>query len=130
VFVDDHNNQFSIAITNPNKFFAVGSFTFRRGNLAKPPTKQFFTILDFANRERYFPSTTHYGNQIIDVFTSHADTSLQPSITFSPVSPSDYFPNKYSLSDSPLSSPPLPLITESFCCIKSNTINIEQFNMT
>ena len=89
--------------------------------LLLPQTNQLLLALDSANLTQHVHFPTHRDKHTLDLVITQSESTLSPTVTFSPISPSNHFPIFSSLT----SPAPPPLATRSFRSIKS--INVDNF---
>ena len=80
------------------------------------------TLLDHANLTQHDTFPIHIHSHTLDLVITATDSSLSPSVTYSPVSPSDHFPVIYSLN---ITLPPYVPPSKHFT--RSIPINVQRF---
>jgi len=101
-FLEDFQTLVSVVSTTPHDFLITGDFNIHGDNPSDSSAIQFLTLLDHANLTQHDTFPTHIHSHTLDLVITAADSSLSPSVTYSPVSPSDHFPVIYSLNTTPL----------------------------
>ena len=122
-FLEDFQTLVSVASTLPHEFLITGDFNIHVDDPTDPNAIQFLTLLDHANLIQHVTCPTHRQSHTLDLVITATNSSLSPSITCSPISPSDHFPVLYTLNIIPVPSPPFAKhFTRSI-----HSINIQSF---
>jgi hypothetical protein len=120
-FLNDFQNLLSIVCTVPHEFLITGDFNIHVDDPDSSEAKQFLSVLDLFNLTQHVTFPTHRHSHILDLVITTADSTLSPTISFSPTSPSDHLPILSSLSIIP--PIPLPLTEHHFRSLHSISIN-------
>ena len=122
-FLEDFQTLVSSASTTPHEFLITGDFNIHVDDLTDSNTTQFMSLLDHANLTQHVSFPTHCHSHTLDLVITSTDSTLSPSLSYSPISPSDHFPVFYSLNISPPSvSLPSKHLTRSI-----HSINVHNF---
>ena len=122
-FLEDFQTLVSLASTSPHEFLITGDFNVHVDDLTDSCAIQFLSLLDQANLTQHVKFATHRQSHTLDLVITATDSTLSPSVTYSPISPSDHFPVIYSLNIMPRPSvPPSKHFTRSI-----HSINIQSF---
>jgi HEPN domain-containing protein len=106
-FLDDFQTLISSAATCPHEFVITGDFNIHVDDITNPNTIQFTSLLDHANLIQHVSFPTHRHSHTLDLVITSAFSTLSPTISFSPISPSDHFPIFSSLQICPPLAKPL-----------------------
>jgi exonuclease III len=122
-FLEDFQTLISTISTTPHEFVITGDFNIHVDDLTDSNSIQFLSLLDHANLTQHVSFPTHRQSHTLDLVITSANSTLSPTVTFMPVSPTDHFPVISSLNIS--ASPPAPITK---CFIRSiRSININHF---
>ena len=122
-FLNDFRTLISSVSTTPHEFVITGDFNIHVDDSTDSNAIQFISLLDSANLIQHVSFPTHRHSHTLDLVITSANSTLSPTLTFSPISPSDHFPIISSLHISPL--PTLPVSKHLTRSIRS--INITNF---
>ena len=122
-FFDQFQNFLTSAATTPHEFLITGDFNFHIDDPTDSSASQFLSLLSSFNLSQHVSTPTHDKGHILDLVISSVNSTLQPTISVHPVSPSDHFPITINLTISPLPTPPPEL--RSFRSYRS--FNLEAF---
>jgi hypothetical protein len=122
-FLEDFQTLVSLASTTPHEFLITGDFNIHVDDHTDSNAAQFLTLLDQANLTQHVNFPTHCQSHTLDLVITPTDSTLSPSISYSPISPSDHFPVIYSLNIIP--PPTIPLSKHFTRSIHS--INVDNF---
>jgi exonuclease III len=122
-FLDDFQTLISSVSTSPHEFIITGDFNIHVDDKNDSNALQFMSLLDHANLTQHVSFPTHRHSHILDLVITSANSTLSPTITFSPVSPTDHLPVICSLNIIP---PPIPPVTKHLTR-SLRSINITKF---
>ena len=119
IFFEQFQNFLTSAATTPHEFLISGDFNFHVDDLKDSSSQQFLSLLSSFDLTQHVSCPTHNFGHTLDLVITSTNSSLHPSITTHPVSPSDHILLFTRLSISPLPPPPPQLHTfrnyRSFC---------------
>ena len=125
-FLSDFSDLLSSICTTPHDFIITGDFNIHVNDLSNSDTIKFLSLLSSHNLSQYVNFPTHISSKnTLDLFIAPSDSSLNPTLSFSPTTVSDHLPVLTSVSLS--RPPPLVLVTRFFRCLKS--INLFKFQL-
>ena len=116
-FLNEFQSILSDFATLPHEFVITGDFNIHVDDPSNRQAKQFMSLLSCSNLTQHVTFPTHTSNHILDLVITSCGTSLNPSVSFSPLSPSDHVPVFTCLSID-RHSPPHPTV-RSFRCLTS-----------
>jgi len=124
-FLCEFQDFLSTASTIPNDFLITGDFNLHLDCPSNPDVVKFLSVLSSCALSQYVNFSTHTSSHTLDLLIAPSNSTLNPTVTFSPTSASDHYPILTTLS---LSRPPPPvLLTRYFRRLKS--INIKKFQL-
>ena len=112
-----------MASTTPHEFLITGDFNIHVDDHTDSNAAQFLTLLDQANLTQHVTFPTHRQSHTLDLVITSIDSTLSPSNSYSPISPSDHFPVIYSLNITP---PPTVPVSKHFTR-SIHSINVSNF---
>ena len=123
-FLSEFQDFLSTASTTPNDFIITGDFNLHLDCPANPDVNKFLSVLSSCALSQYVNFPTHTSSHTLDLLITPSNSTLNPTVTFSPTSASDHYTILTTLS---LSSPLPVLLSRYFRCLKS--INIKKFQL-
>lgn len=96
-FLEDFQTLVSLASTTPHEFLITGDFNVHVDDPKDSYAIQFLALLDQANLTQHVKFATHRQSHTLDLVITATNSMLSPSVTYSPISPSDHFPVIYLL---------------------------------
>ena len=117
-FLEDFRTLISIIATSPHEFIITGDFNIHVDDPNDSSAIQFLSLLDHANLIQHVSFPTHRQSHTLDLIITSANSTLCPTLTCLPVSPTDHFPIICTLNVTP--SPRAPItkrLTRSICSI-------------
>ena len=105
IFLSEFQSILAAFATLPHHFVITGDFNIHVDDPSNSHTKQFSSLLSSMNLTQHVTFPTHSLNHVLDLVITASDSLLNPSVSSSPLSPSDHFPIFTSLN---LDSPPTP----------------------
>ena len=106
-FLEDFKTLISIVSTSPLEFVITGDFNIHVDDPSDSNAIQFLSLLDHANLIQHVNFPTHRHSHTLDLVITSAHSTLSPTLTCLPVSPTDHFPIICSLNIIP--SPAAPI---------------------
>lgn len=103
---DELQSFFSSSATTPHEFIITGDFNFHVDDPSDSAANNFLSLLSSFNLTQHVNFPTHNRSHTLDLVITSSYSSLSPTISFSPISPSDHFPVISSLHISPMPLPP------------------------
>jgi len=117
-FLEEFQTLISILATSPNEFIITGDFNIHVDDPHDFNATQFLSLLDQANLIQHVSFPTHRQSHTLDLIITSASSTLCPTLTCLPVSPTDHFPIICSLNINPSSrGPVIKRLTRSIASI-------------
>jgi hypothetical protein len=124
-FITEFDSFLSFVASLPHSFIITGDFNIHVNDISSSQSSQFLNLLSAYNLTQLVDFPTHTGNNTLDLIIIPADANFAPTVSFSPVSPSDHFPVFCSI-DLPTPASTLHHVTRSFRHVhKINPSNFE-----
>jgi len=78
--------------TSPHEFLITGDFNIHVDDLTDSNAIQFLSLLDHSNLTQHVLLPTHRHSHTLDLVITFANSTLSPTVTSLPISPTDQFP--------------------------------------
>jgi len=107
-FLEDCQTLNSSASTSSREFLITGDFNIHVDDLTDSNATQFLSLLDHANLTQHVLFPIHRHSHTLDLVITSVNSTLSPTVTSLPISPTDHFPVIRSLNIT--NSPTTPII--------------------